>query len=86
MSRIKNVNGVNVPLTPLQEEARDLEESSWQDGKAMREWKSAMSALDEIPRWAEDLHDAMSATSQERVAKITKDKLAAKKALREARP
>ena len=34
---MKNVNGVNVPLTLEEETARDAEEKEWADGAAARE-------------------------------------------------
>ena len=34
---MKNVNGVNVPLTPEEETARDAEEQEWADGAAARD-------------------------------------------------
>ena len=37
MARMKNVNGVNVPLTLEEETARDAEEKEWADGAAARE-------------------------------------------------
>ena len=37
MARIKNVNGVNMPLTAEEETERDAEEKEWADGAAARE-------------------------------------------------
>ena len=37
MARMKNVNGVNVPLTLEEETAKDAEEKEWADGAAARE-------------------------------------------------
>ena len=37
MTRTKNVNGVNVPLTPEEETQRDVEEQEWADGAAVRD-------------------------------------------------
>ena len=34
---MKNVNGVNVPLTPEEETQRDAEEQAWTDGASARE-------------------------------------------------
>ena len=44
MTRIKNVNGVNIPLTDEENKQRDAEEKAWADGKAVRD------ALAEIQR------------------------------------
>ena len=37
MARMKNVNGVNMPLTAEEEIARDAEEKTWADGRPARE-------------------------------------------------
>ena len=37
MARMKNVNGVNMPLTAEEETARDAEEKTWADGRPARE-------------------------------------------------
>ena len=37
MGRMKNVNGVNMPLTAEEETARDAEEKEWTDGRPARE-------------------------------------------------
>ena len=37
MARMKNVNGVNMPLTAAEETARDAEEKTWADGRPARE-------------------------------------------------
>ena len=37
MARFKNVDGVDVPLTPEEETARDAEEQTWADGAVVRD-------------------------------------------------
>jgi hypothetical protein len=37
MPRFKNVDGVDVPLTPEEETVRDVEEASWEEEKPARE-------------------------------------------------
>ena len=37
MGRMKNVDGVDMPLTAEEETARDAEEKEWTDGAAARE-------------------------------------------------
>ena len=37
MPRMKNVNGVNMPLTAEEETQRDAEEKAWSDGRPARE-------------------------------------------------
>ena len=44
MLRFRNENGVEIPLTPEEETARDAEEKEWADGKTKRD------ALSEIHR------------------------------------
>ena len=44
MARTRNENGVEIPLTPEEETARDAEEQAWTDGAAARD------AMEEIHR------------------------------------
>ena len=37
MARMKNVNGVNMPLTAEEETQRDAEEKAWSDARPVRE-------------------------------------------------
>ena len=37
MARIRNENGVDIPLTPEEETARDAEEQAWADGATTRD-------------------------------------------------
>jgi hypothetical protein len=37
MARMKNVNGVNMPLTAEEETQRDAEEQAWTDARPVRE-------------------------------------------------
>ena len=37
MARTRNENGVEIPLTPEEETARDAEEQAWADGAAVRD-------------------------------------------------
>ena len=48
MARMKNVNGVNVPLTPEEETATDAEEQAWADGAAAREMTSIREHRDRL--------------------------------------
>jgi len=85
MARMKNVNGVNVPLTPDEETARDVEELAWANEKPMRDWKSSMQETDAgMPRYAEDILDGMA--NKLSVPQITLDRLQAKKDLRATKP
>jgi len=54
---------------------------------ALEVWEQQMEFSDgAIPRWAEDIYDALSATSKGNVNSVTADKIAAKKALRGQQP
>jgi len=54
---------------------------------ALEIWEKQMELSDgTIPRWAEDIYDALSATSKGNVNSVTADKIAAKKALRGQKP
>ena len=48
MARMKNVNGVNVPLTPEEETATDVSEQVWADGAAAREMTSIREHRDRL--------------------------------------
>jgi len=48
MARFKNVDGVDVPLTPEEETARDAEEQAWTDGAAAREMTSIREHRDRL--------------------------------------
>lgn len=45
---MKNVNGVDIPLTPEEETARDAEEQAWTDGAAAREMTSIREHRDNL--------------------------------------
>lgn len=64
----------------------DAEEAQYLAEKPIRDWQVKMQQLDVIPRWAEDIFDAMSTTQQSSVSKFTTDKITAKKAHRLTRP
>ena len=40
MARTRNENGVEIPLTPEEETARDAEEKAWADGATAREMEA----------------------------------------------
>jgi len=53
----------------------------------MNNWLVEMSISDGIlPRWGEDLYDALNPVDQANASRATKDKVAAKKLLRSQRP
>ena len=45
---MKNVNGVDIPLTPEEETARDVEEQEWADGAAAREMERIRNHRDRL--------------------------------------
>ena len=56
MARMKNVNGVNVPFTPEEETAKDVQEAQSLSEKPMNDWKASMQETDDgMPRYLEDL-------------------------------
>ena len=85
MPRIKNVNGVDIPFTQEEEDARDVEEAKWKAEKPMNDWKDTMNESDSsmIPRWSEDILDMIGTTD---LAEQTLYKYNAKKALRATKP
>ena len=48
MARMKNVNGVNMPLTAEEETARDAEEKEWADGRPAREMEMIRNHRDNL--------------------------------------
>ena len=56
MARMKNVNGVNVPFTPEEETAKDVQEAQSLSEQPMNDWKLSMQETDHgMPRFLEDL-------------------------------
>ena len=55
MARTRNENGVDIPLTPEEETARDAEELAWANEKPMNDWMESMQETDNgMPRYLED--------------------------------
>jgi hypothetical protein len=53
----------------------------------LNDWKSAMSATDrDMPRYTEDIYDALDEDTQGRVSQILRDRITTKKTLRGERP
>ena len=53
----------------------------------LNDWKSAMSATDrDMPRYTEDIYDALDEDTQGRVVQVVRDRIAAKKTLRGQKP
>ena len=48
MARTRNENGVEIPLTPEEETARDAEEQAWADGAAAREMERIRNHRDNL--------------------------------------
>ena len=46
MARMKNVDGVNVPLTAEEETARDAEEAAWAAGETVRNAQAEIQRLE----------------------------------------
>ena len=53
----------------------------------LNDWMGAMSVTDrDVPRSTEDIYDALDEDAQGRVVQITRDRIAAKKTLRDQKP
>ena len=85
MPRHNMINGVKVPFTQAEEDARDAKELAVANAKPMKNWKSSMQWTDGgIPRFLEDLitdnpsliiHEKMKTRYDEKVAlRATKPK------------
>ena len=87
MPRFHNVNCEDIQFTPEEEIARDAEEANVIAAKPNRKWLAAMGQSDAgLPRYIEDIYDAMTATQQDKVDAVTRDKIVAKKTLRGQKP
>lgn len=75
------------PLTDAEKDAIVAERNAAEAAKPLRDWKLQMRDSDaDMPRWAEDIIDAMDAPAKARIAAETMAKHAAKKTLRGKRP
>lgn len=80
------VNGRRVDLTDAEIAAEEADQVSRQREADLRGWQSAMAATDrEVPRVVEDILDAQPALLAA-LPRESRDRVAAKKALRSARP
>jgi len=88
MPRVHNIDGVRVPFSPGEEveaEARQAEHEA--RNLPLEEWLGQMAESDMVlPRYVEDLFDAMLPAQQANVSKKTRDSISEKKAKRLARP
>ena len=78
MARMKNVNGVNVPFTPEEETAKDVQEAQSLSEKPMNDWKASMQETDAgMPRYLEDLItiNSLTMTSEMKVRYDAKIKI-----------
>ena len=79
----KMVNGVIVDCTQEEIFARRAEEAAWEEGRAERDWKTRIAATDSgLPRYVEDIIDAMDTGTRARLAEETLAKYQEKKQLR----
>lgn len=87
MPRTYKIDGKTYTMTPAEETARDLEEQTELSVKPMRDWEDSMVISDaRIPRWAEDLYDALPLEVRDTVDSATKNAIVDKKAQRQLRP
>ncbi|CAB4139843.1 hypothetical protein UFOVP353_54 [uncultured Caudovirales phage] len=87
MTYTKLVNGEPVPMNASEITARQAEEAAWEAGRAMREWKTNIAATDsKLPRYVEDILDALDNTTRSKIATETLDAYNTKKTLRGQKP
>lgn len=66
---------------------RDAEDAKWEAERPQREWEGKISASDALlPRWGEDIIDALDAPSRARIAAETLAKYNSKKEIRSRKP
>ena len=78
MARMKNVDGVNVPLTAEEETARDAEEAAWAAGETARNAQAEINRLEgqiTIRRIREAYVDATWMNAQEALIATERAKL-----------
>lgn len=87
MGRHYKRNGVKIPFTAQEEADQDAKELAYENARPLREWGTKMLNNDYVlPRYAEDILDAMNPSDFAGISRETKDKLIAKKALRATKP
>lgn len=83
----KMVDGVKVKMTDEEVAARKAEEAAYMAELPMNIWRSKITALDNgMPRYVEDIIDALPESTRSKIASQTLDKYNAKKTLRAQRP
>jgi hypothetical protein len=65
---------------------QDLWTAEYEAYLPTKAWKQAMAGTDAIPRWAEDIFDALPLEIRDVVNPVTKKMINDKKALREIKP
>ena len=86
MPRTQVIDGVTVALTAQEDADRDAYEAQALLDKPQNDWEEAMAGTDAIPRWAEDIFDALPLEIRDVVNPVTKKMINDKKALREIKP
>lgn len=87
MSLTKLVNGKRVPLTADELTARRAEEAAYEAVKDMMEWKREISETDSvIPRYVEDIIDALPKATRDKINQETLAKYNKKKEVRNRKP
>lgn len=87
MSYTKLVNGEEVPMSAEEIAQRQAEEQAWSDGEQDREWEDKIKATDaKIPRYVEDIIDALDAPTKAKINKLTIDLYEEKKTIRAQKP
>ena len=76
-----------VTMTADEDAARAAEIAADDAARPLQEWEGAMIESDEgVPRFIEDIYDALDEDAQGRVPQITRDRITAKKTLRGQKP
>jgi hypothetical protein len=83
MTYTKLVNGEPIPMTAQEIAERQAEEAAWEAGRADREWQEKIKKTDaKIPRYVEDIIDALDGPTKGKIAQATLDAYNEKKLIR----
>lgn len=82
-----NEETLYVKLSSIEKSDRDKDETRWEAGKKLREWKSELASYDkDLPRWAEDIIAALPKATQDKIDNTTISIYNTKQKLRAKRP
>lgn len=81
----KNISGERYLLTPDENAQREVEEAHALKQKPLKEWEAKIAAT-QLPRYVEDIIDALDAQTKAKIAKQTLDLYEEKKTVRAEKP